>query len=447
MRVPFFGRKRGADALELTLPALVPIPHLQAFVHQGELPTREELCSAFEAACSRLIPDPEMRQTVQAMLQSPGLIGPEIMELQNGHLPDRTMLRSLGMDEQCERILDRCTHVAIVAMQTPPALSTAGIVTVDYIARVLGEQLGGVEFRPASMRVSAAQRNAEPMDSAVLISRFVTVMSSVGDRGLSWNTTSGLCCTGLPELEIRDCPADSTEQAMVLLTTVARSLAREVQGQLDGEMEENPTVLLPAEVRITADDMAHAYGAQEEKHEGARGWTYVRLRLHRPKRRDDMPMLELVPPLKYSGAATTWVFSAYTDIVGSSPGPLTLVEHDDEEMVAAHERAVAELPSVRQRFQSGLPTGHLLYVKYGLETREGAHEYVWCVVSAWRGERVTAQLASVPVDRPDIRTGTTLTINQTDIYDWVIYGPNEYCEGNYTSDVLLKRRQETDDET
>jgi uncharacterized protein YegJ (DUF2314 family) len=110
-------------------------------------------------------------------------------------------------------------------------------------------------------------------------------------------------------------------------------------------------------------------------------------------------------------------------------------------MQRAHERAMAELPDVKQRFADGLAPGEVLFVKHGFEMPSGQIEWMWMVVSEWASGRVVGQLVNTPQDMPSLKAGTTVTVEEDALYDWMIGQSGGRIEGAYTDQVLRQQGQ------
>ncbi|MBO0682226.1 MAG: DUF2314 domain-containing protein [Candidatus Dormibacteraeota bacterium] len=111
-------------------------------------------------------------------------------------------------------------------------------------------------------------------------------------------------------------------------------------------------------------------------------------------------------------------------------------------MLEAHDKAMSELPYAKQRFAAGLRAGELLYVKRGFDTRSGSKEYLWFVVTGWAGTQLRGQVANEPSDVPSLTTGQTVTLDQIDLFDWLIQMPGGRSEGGYTARVTMEEGQQ-----
>jgi uncharacterized protein YegJ (DUF2314 family) len=113
-------------------------------------------------------------------------------------------------------------------------------------------------------------------------------------------------------------------------------------------------------------------------------------------------------------------------------------------MEQAHQRALAELPAAKKRYQSGALANAQFGVKHGFPVNgpeSGDQEYMWVFVQSWNGNHIVGVLVNEPHSRLDLKLGQTIELTDSDIYDWLIMHPGGSQEGGYTN-ILVDDTQE-----
>jgi uncharacterized protein YegJ (DUF2314 family) len=402
------------------------------FRPDGALPSPEALKATARAWVERCAADP-IRGAI-LMLLDRGLLKLEVMKADALPAPPADFFAVCGAGEVELERLRRATHRAMIGASDVPSSPRFGLWGALSAARAIAADLGGVILDARSPRLLPIESYSEPppADGEIRITDHVLLFTSVNERGLGWMTSSGLCKFGLPELEIRSFPPDLAEGLMPVMNGVAHQLASATSGTKGDATEPLKELQIGPEIRFGLDDLARAYGQESaEPAEGARGWTWLGLEHHRRS-----GFLRLVPPKGHRGDMGVWLHAMLGDLFGAE-NTLRNVETDSEAMDAAHRRAIAELPRIKARFQAGLRPGERLHVKHGFPTdNEGHHEYMWLGVNTWSGTRVCGQLMNKPQVRLDLRAGEKIELDESDLFDWYLVGPNGHEEGGYTDRVV-----------
>lgn len=113
------------------------------------------------------------------------------------------------------------------------------------------------------------------------------------------------------------------------------------------------------------------------------------------------------------------------------------VQHDGE-LVAASNRARAQLPALRADFAKGLAPGELILLKAPFDTPGGGHEYMWIEVTAWSDETIKGLLKNEPFNIPTLHSGEIVEIKQANAFDYIRRLPDGTQTGNETG-VILER--------
>jgi uncharacterized protein YegJ (DUF2314 family) len=438
VRWPFFSRTPDSSPLQLPLPQALHLAFGVYFALGVETPPTSDSLLELTRDWIRRQPG-EMLPEALMELSKRGVLNLEFGPRDMLPTPPPEMVRYMGLDELTERRLEKATHVVGIFCPELPRAPFFGYWLALAAAKATAERYSGAVFDPGMLKVLKATEAEEglPEDGLVRVARHMMVPQSRGNRGLLWTTTKGLSKFGLPELEIKDAPSDLSTQLMLMINGVAGHLIKQLWEQ---SIESEPgklTLVVDREPSITLKDIERAFGEEPSNiHENALGQTRVRLEFHPGKRGHDS-FLTILPPSASHEKRGEWLHGACADLFGSAD-TLRNVSSDSEAMEAAHMEAVSRLPSIRQRFHEGLSIGQILYVKYGfpLPGTDDGHEYMWCVVNTWRGDRLSCTLANDPVNCPDLRPGQNVDLREDQIFDWMLSGPGDHTEGAYTTRVV-----------
>jgi uncharacterized protein YegJ (DUF2314 family) len=441
MRLPFFGSGKGNEPIRLSLPGSLQVSFAVYFKSLRDAPPEPAALKPVMAAWLARHAREPLRSAVRDWVER-GFLMLEVGPKEMLRLPPLELLQMWRPGELEERRFLEADHAVLVGTEDlllPPRI---GLWAATAGARALAEAAGGVILDPEFPRLLTIQPHQEDLPPAGRIhaAEHIMVPSSTDRRGLSWITTKGMGRFGLPELEIRDAPRNLTGSLSQLLNAVAQHLVTTALRQAQERGEPLSELEVGPEIRLEAAEIARAYGSDEPVDtEGARGWTLVRLEYH-PGRKGEDSFLRLVPPQGARRDHGVWLNSLLTDLFGVED-TLRTVKSDSEAMEAAHLQAVSELPLVKQRFQAGLQPEETLIVKHGFPTGDDHHEFMWLVVSTWKGDRIEAQLANDPQVRLDLRAGQTVELRDADVFDWAIMHADGRSEGGYTNRVVERESE------
>jgi len=345
-----------------------------------------------------------------------------------------SLLRYVGLGELEDRVVRSATHAVVVLTQDLNIPPRAGMWSALSAALGIAGMLDGVIFDPDALRIvdrSAAAGWFSPM-GVVAAARHIIVPFSVGESGLGWMTTRGLQKFGLPDLQLTEVPPN-LDRLSVLLNSVAQYLidsgfkaALERHGEID-------SLELDAEVAIDPHVVARAL-ARAGAADGLRG-VRVGLRFDADAQ---PPTITIVRPSGVASSQAEWLYTVVEALSEQKTETPIMAKTDSDEMTAAHQRAMSEMPGVKQRFGGGLRPGEVLFMKYGFPTPDGDREFMWFAVTGWAGPMLAGQLANEPRQIPSLRLGQEVSIPEVDVFDWMVQRPDGGHDGGYTSDVAMR---------
>jgi hypothetical protein len=346
------------------------------------------------------------------------------------------LLRAFGAGESALSLLTGASHAVLVQCWFrpgwPPVHEWAARAVAGHLAARLDAPVFDV-FVPRLVDADAllrtlpdARRQLRPVD-------WVLVPQSAGPSG-AWLTTKGLARFGLPELQAIDVPPQLAGAWTSVLSGIAAVLLRRWSAALDLSSSEQPAFVgLPAELDVTQNDVAQAYGADP----GGDASALVALRLDPTSDLDGESFLTVVAPSSYPASSGEFVAQVCGELLGRAESDIRYVPPSSA-MQQAMDVARAGLPRVRSRLlDGGIPLGAELIVKHRLEAPGGA-EYVWAFITSWADpDRLVGTSADDAEHDPAVRAGRPVRIDVDAVVDWAIWVDGEgIVEGGFTNAVL-----------
>jgi hypothetical protein len=438
MRFPFFG-KPSNDPVEIVLPDIVNVGFGVYFRSAGEVPDDAALRAMARSWIERFL-DLPMRGAALEYLSTP-MLRIEVRRASETPMPPIEMLRAMGVGELEERRVTSATHLVMLASSGLVQHPWFALHATRGAALGIAAGLGGVVYDAQTSQVLGTTLFEEtiPGDGRLELTKQIVIPFSTDARGEGWMTTKGMDKFGLPNLQIKNVPPGIAGTLMSAMNGVASRLIDITAREAAGRKEPLTRLRVGPEIRVGVEDIVHAHGkdadASDVSEEGVRGWTTVRLTKERSWRGSE-PMLTIGPPTPGGTKTASWLYVMLEDLFGSE-NEVQMIEGGSETMEAAHLRAVAELPSVKQRFQSGLPLGAALYIKHGFERpRDEGEEFMWIAVKTWRGDQIAGTLANDPQYCLNLRVGQPIQLSESQVFDWLITTLDGAHEGEYTTRAL-----------
>lgn len=118
---------------------------------------------------------------------------------------------------------------------------------------------------------------------------------------------------------------------------------------------------------------------------------------------------------------------------------ISYVKHN-QAIKAASQRAKKKLNGLRTDFNKGLAPGEFILLKAPFSTPDGGTEWMWVEVLSWKKDTITGLLKNEPYHIPDLKGGSTVTIKQGDVFDYIRNYPDGTSEGNETGALIMKHQ-------
>jgi len=352
------------------------------------------------------------------------------------------LLQFMGLGELEERIARSSTHVVLVLAKDLNMPPRAGLWAALAAALGIKDLVEGVIFDPEALRIvkpEDATRYFSP-SGAIRVAEHIMVPFSIGDRGLGWMTTRGLGKFGLPDLELRDLPPN-LDKLSLFMNGVAQYLVEATFREVAARKANIDRLELPAEISIDRAQVARALRAKPDEPPADDVRVTAAIRFDSDQSTSGPPMIRIERPPSFSGDTGVWLNHVAGQLLGGTHKVL-MAKTEGDSMQRAHERAVSELPQIKQRFLAGLKPGEVLFIKHGFPTTTGSREYLWAAVNRWEKSRLTVQVANDPHEVEGLRMGMTVLLEEADIFDWMLQLPGDRTEGGYTSKVALEEGYE-----
>jgi uncharacterized protein YegJ (DUF2314 family) len=150
---------------------------------------------------------------------------------------------------------------------------------------------------------------------------------------------------------------------------------------------------------------------------------------------DEDMVVELVPPKAQGAEGAAMMIDA---CFGFLPDDIVESAEDDPELLAAAEKARADLVKLRPHFANGIPPGEELLVKAKFSTDAGEVEWMWMNVVSYRGTTLEGMLANDPRVVTTLRDGSKVKVKFADVADY-LYEKDGESKGGYSIEVFNQR--------
>jgi uncharacterized protein YegJ (DUF2314 family) len=170
------------------------------------------------------------------------------------------------------------------------------------------------------------------------------------------------------------------------------------------------------------------------------GVATVQLVTSKPQEGDaDNRQLELVLP-----GAPEKLQERHAELVdrffGAKDG-LTHVPEHDPELAAVAVRARKALAKLKPRFSPRTPEDLHLSVKAPFPTAHKSVEWMWIEVLRWQGSKLEGILDNDPEDVPTLKAGARVTVDESELADYILQKMDGSIEGGESARILQARQR------
>lgn len=239
--------------------------------------------------------------------------------------------------------------------------------------------------------------------------------------------TFGMQRFGLPDLVIEESACTNATNASQLLTIIAQLL-------LEGKQIKNKSLVVDLdELQNTAFKNIISSLIYENANKKATINFYTNVQMEEGDPANTIFKINF--DVKGYDNTQAYESEIYNNIFGSED-EVTHVNHNDE-IKAASERAKKRLPALQQLFTKGLGTETLL-LKAPFATDNGGNEWMWVEVTKWTNGTIEGILQNDPYYIKNLKSGAKVTVQQADIFDYILYKADGTTEGNETGKLIQK---------
>lgn len=335
-----------------------------------------------------------------------------------------------GLSHEQAKALGLSRQALRLQFRVPPGRALEGLRLACQLAPAVARRTGGLVWDEETREVFtseewAARRLKGWSPGAVPdVSRHMVSHSYRSGEYLR-AVTLGMAKFGLPDLVVEDFAASNARTVGHLLNLTAQTLAeggalRQGALSLDLAAIKNPVVRA-------------AQQASLKPH--AKSQVVLRFREGRAEEGDPANRLLEIVFDHYSGPdLRARQDRLLSDLFGWEDA-VAQARHD-ETLLAASRKARGRLPAMKTIVAAGLAPGQLLTVKAPFRKPDGGEEWMWVEVISWQGSRIRGVLVNEPFEVPGLRAGQDVTVDEGDIFDYLLQNPDGTSEGNETSRII-----------
>lgn len=242
----------------------------------------------------------------------------------------------------------------------------------------------------------------------------------------------GMSKFGLPELSMNNVTCSDQRPFGIIMNGLVQSMF-ETQS-----INSDSTITL--EVSQIKNSAVRDMFASNAEVEGGTGKAKMKLRGVPPQEGDNYYyQLEVVFVDKSFASEQEERMAIATALLGAVPDVASETDHD-EELLAASERARLRLPELKKMFNEGLPPGASMIVKSPFARQDvNGNEWMWVEVTKWTDDTMEGILQNDPSYIKDLVNGSAVTIEESEIFDYILYNADGSMEGNETGKILEQR--------
>ena len=242
--------------------------------------------------------------------------------------------------------------------------------------------------------------------------------------------TLGMDKFGLPDIVVEGFPRHWTNSVGALIELIAQLGVERGHIPLSGTMSLRINDVLDSSIRVSL---------IKSLKPGASGTATVTLRQAVPDEGDPLNALVSVVFDEKQGETLENQWRLLRSLFGSTVESVQPVASDDAELMAAKARVREKLPELAHRFRQGLPLDGRLLLKARFKTDTDDIENMWFEVRKWEAGRITGTLLNEPFYISALNLGSTVTINEDAVIDYIYSQLGQPDEGNEMGAILDRR--------
>lgn len=352
--------------------------------------------------------------------------------------PSLTSLKHFGRGlsrEQGEK-LQLSSQAYIMDFACDRIHRSEGLLKANKIAEAIARETGGLIWDEVTREVFSPdewhkRRIQNEAGEIVKVENHITLhMYQNGEYCRA--ITLGMEKFGLPDVVINNIPRSNIKLIFYLINSYCQLL---IEGAVANEASEFELDLKKIQHKEFRETML---GSMKSN-----GTGIAQLLLKQGKWEEGDPKNRLIEILfdKYEGSD---VFARQDKLLSSLFGKkdeVSKVTHNDE-ILAASNKAKANLPKMYEEFVKGLKPGEYILVKAPFKTPNDGNEWMWVEITRWDKDNIKGTLQNEPFHVPSLHAGQEVNIKQQDIFDYIRYFQDGTKEGGETTAIILKQEEE-----
>jgi uncharacterized protein YegJ (DUF2314 family) len=291
------------------------------------------------------------------------------------------------------------------------------------VTREVADAAHGWVFDPETAQIFTASEFHDHVPGDHLdVRKLIVVHSVLGANEQPFLDTAGLRRYGLPELYFPEAATGQINQITHLMNAAAQML-------LDGgDVNERGEIAVDF----------HKLGWNVDIIEAGTGKAVWKTRWARERDagEHDELVVELVPP---TGNGPEGAAKLIDDCFGFKPDEIVNLKANDPDLLAAAEKARADLAKLRPHFAKEIPYDERLTVKAKFTDSEDHVEWMWVDVVAFKGNTLEGTLANDPDVITSLRNGQKVKVKLADVGDYLYEKRGGESAGGYSIEVMKKR--------
>jgi len=243
--------------------------------------------------------------------------------------------------------------------------------------------------------------------------------------------TLGMAKYGLPDIVFNNLPCTADERVNSLAFLIAQTL-----------IERNST-LVPSTFEIDIDLLKHANAKAffiENLQDNALKACTIKWTLAEAMEGDpDNMLIDISSATDVEGKDLNNPIQILDAVFGNTI-QISMASEIDEELEAASQKAIAQIPEIKEQFNNGLPELQHLLIKAAFKSTDEVNlEYMWVEVLKWENGVITGILMNEPRFESTFKHGDKVALTEKVFYDFMIRKGDEIIIESQTNKILEGR--------
>ncbi len=232
----------------------------------------------------------------------------------------------------------------------------------------------------------------------------------------------------LPDITVKEYTCNESGSMGYLINLIAQTFS------------ENRTIAIDSALTLDVDKIQNAAVRKSIKSaykNAATGLATIRVKNVIPENQDNLNrQLQIIFEMSSTISMQEAQKQTLSKLLGTKD-EIFYTEHSAE-VIAASNRAKQKLERIKLRFLSGNIMSGNLYVKALLLSPSNKREWMWINVHNWDHNNIQGIVQS-DSSTPTIKSGESVTVDVSQVFDYIIYKNDGTYEGNETEKLLTKQ--------